>query len=167
MYKVKSYDREYQIDLSGNGQSGTINGESFELDVQKNNASTYHIIKDQKSYNIEIVKADYQEKTFELNINGNPYTIEAQDEFDLLLAQLGMSNLNDVKVNEVKAPMPGLVVDVLVNVGDSVAKNDPILILEAMKMENILKSPTEGIIKSINTMKGSAVEKNHVLISFE
>lgn len=167
MYKVKSYDREYQIDLTDGGQSGTINGENFELDVQNNGPKSFHIIKDNTSYNVEIVNADFDEKKLKLNINGSPYEVEAQDEFDLLLEKLGMSNINDIKVNEVKAPMPGLVVDVLVNVGDEVAKNDPILILEAMKMENVLKSPSDGVIKSINTTKGSAVEKNHILIVFE
>ena len=63
--------------------------------------------------------------------------------------------------------MPGLVLDVKLNVGDSVEKGDSILILEAMKMENVLKSPAEGVVKSIHINKGDAVEKNQLLISFE
>ena len=77
-----------------------------------------------------------------------------------------MSSGSAVKVNEIKAPMPGLVVKVLVEPQHEVKKGDPVLILEAMKMENIIKSPCDGVIKSINTSKGSAVEKNHTLISF-
>ena len=77
-----------------------------------------------------------------------------------------MDNLAAAKVNEIKAPMPGLVLDIRVAEGDEVKKGDSILVLEAMKMENIIKSPTDGIIKKINVKKGIAVEKNQVLIHF-
>jgi biotin carboxyl carrier protein len=77
-----------------------------------------------------------------------------------------LDNLNSKKVNEVKAPMPGLVLEIRVNVGDAVKKGDAILVLEAMKMENILKSPTDGTVSKINVKKGIAVEKNQVLINF-
>jgi biotin carboxyl carrier protein len=83
-----------------------------------------------------------------------------------LLKSLGFDDLNAKKVNEIKAPMPGLVLDVRVSEGDTVKKGDAILVLEAMKMENIIKSPTDGIIKKINVKKGVAVEKNQVLINF-
>jgi biotin carboxyl carrier protein len=63
--------------------------------------------------------------------------------------------------------MPGLVLDVRVKEGDEVKKGDPLLVLEAMKMENILKSPAHAKIKKINVNKGQAVEKNQVLVSFE
>jgi biotin carboxyl carrier protein len=71
------------------------------------------------------------------------------------------------KVNEIKAPMPGLVLDIIAEVGQEVNEGDNILILEAMKMENNIKSPTTGVIKEIKCEKGAAVEKNEVLILFE
>jgi biotin carboxyl carrier protein len=74
--------------------------------------------------------------------------------------------MNASKVNEIKAPMPGLVLDVRVSEGEAVKKGDAIIVLEAMKMENIIKSPTDGIIKKISVKKGVAVEKNQVLIHF-
>ncbi len=77
-----------------------------------------------------------------------------------------MDNLNANKINEIKAPMPGLVLDIRVAEGDAVKKGDTILVLEAMKMENSIKSPTDGLVKKISVKKGLAVEKNQVLINF-
>ena len=62
--------------------------------------------------------------------------------------------------------MPGMVLNILVNEGDTIKKGDPLIVLEAMKMENILKSPTDGVIKKIPINKGVAVEKNQLLIQF-
>jgi biotin carboxyl carrier protein len=70
------------------------------------------------------------------------------------------------KVNDVKAPMPGMVFNVLVSEGQDIKKGDPLIVLEAMKMENVLKSPTDGTVKKIAVTKGVAVEKNQVLIQF-
>ena len=78
-----------------------------------------------------------------------------------------MSNVNSAKVNDLKAPMPGLIVDIKVKVGDTVKKGDIILILEAMKMENVLKATGEGIIKAIKIAPKQNVEKNQVMIEFE
>jgi len=70
------------------------------------------------------------------------------------------------KVNDIKAPMPGMVLNILVDEGQEVKKGDALIVLEAMKMENILKSPVDGVIKKIAINKGVAVEKNQLLIQF-
>jgi biotin carboxyl carrier protein len=84
----------------------------------------------------------------------------------LLLEKLGMNNAASGKVNNIKAPMPGLIIELKVKTGDTVKAGDQLLILEAMKMENILKSPGEGVVKSVKVKKGDTVEKNQVLIEF-
>ncbi len=86
---------------------------------------------------------------------------------DFLLQSMGLDTLNSKKINEIKAPMPGLVLDIKVSEGSVVKKGDVLLVLEAMKMENNLKSPADGIVKKIVAKKGTAVEKNQLLISFE
>jgi biotin carboxyl carrier protein len=102
-----------------------------------------------------------------IKINKSKYSIELKDRFDILLDQLGMGNANTAKVNDIKAPMPGLIVDIKVQVGDTVKKGDTILILEAMKMENVLKASGEGKIKAIKVSAKQNVEKNQVMIEFE
>ena len=166
MFKVSAYNQEFEIDLGANNE-GEINGTPFKIDPQPQGVKTFHVLSKNKGYSIEVVDANYDEKTLTLLVNGNKYPLTVKDEFDLLLDKLGMSSLNDKKINEIKAPMPGLVLGIKINIGDTVEKGDSILILEAMKMENVLKSPAEGVVKSIHINKGDAVEKNHLLISFE
>ena len=66
--------------------------------------------------------------------------------------------------NTITAPMPGTVLDIKVNVGDTVANGDVLLILEAMKMENEIMAPAGGKIVSINATKGASVNAGDVLI---
>jgi biotin carboxyl carrier protein len=93
--------------------------------------------------------------------------VNVKDRFDILLEQLGMANAGVAKVNDLKAPMPGLIVSIQVQVGDNIKKGDSLLILEAMKMENVLKATGEGKIKNIKVNTRQNVEKNQVLIEFE
>jgi biotin carboxyl carrier protein len=166
-YKVSVNEvKEFEINFSSS-HSGTINGSSFDLNLIEEKSGTFHVLKNHQSYNVEVLATDLIEKTFTVKVNGNVYTLVVKDKYDVLLKSLGFENLNSGKVNEVKAPMPGLVLDIRVNVGDVVKKGDALLVLEAMKMENILKSPAEGVVKKIAISKAQAVEKNQVLIQFE
>ena len=165
MLQIKTANNKtWQVDIQKD--SILLNGTPFNWDIQPIGPHTYHIIKDNRSYTAELVEADYQAKTFTFKINGIKQTVTAKDRFDLLLDQLGMSDANASKVNDVKAPMPGLILDIKVQPGQEVKKGDPILILEAMKMENILKSPGDGVVKEIKVQTRQNVEKNQVLILF-
>jgi biotin carboxyl carrier protein len=100
-------------------------------------------------------------------VNNSTYKVSLKDKYDLLLKELGMSNMATKVVKEIKAPMPGLVVSIEVEKGQSIKTGDAVLILEAMKMENVIKSPIDGVIKSIKAEKSATVDKNTVLIEFE
>ncbi|MES2628060.1 MAG: biotin/lipoyl-containing protein [Bacteroidota bacterium] len=149
-----------------NPAKGTLNGQEYVLDRSKSGPKAFHILKDNRTYNVEVLEVIHSEKKFVLLVNGTRYEVELKDQFDLLLQSMGIGGANAKQLKEVKAPMPGLVLDILVQEGSTVAKGDAIVILEAMKMENVLKSPTDGTIKSVSITKGIAVEKNQVLISF-
>lgn len=165
MLQIKTAnDKTWQVDI--NKDSILLNGTPFTWDMQPIGPHTFHIIKDHKSYTVEVVEADYQAKSFTFKINGAKQTVTAKDRFDLLLDKLGMSDANASKVNDIKAPMPGLILDIKVQPGQEVKKGDPILVLEAMKMENILKSPGDGVVKEIKVQARQNVEKNQVLILF-
>ena len=149
-----------------NGQL-QLNKQPLNWDIQFLSAHTCHILKDNQSYNAEIIQADYVKKEFVIKVNGSIYQLKAQDDLDLLLEKLGMSNGSAAKVKEVKAPMPGLVLDIRVVPGQTVQKGDVLLILEAMKMENAIKSATDGVVKQVKAVKGQSVEKNQLMILFE
>lgn len=167
MLKVKVNNKKIEHTIVLDSQtSGTIDDKAFAWDVIEVKKGSFHVIKDYKSYNVEVIKEDETEKSFLVSINGNKYQLNVKDRFDELLISLGFDDLSAKKINEIKAPMPGLVLEVRVAEGDTVKKGDPILVLEAMKMENSIKSPTDGIVKKIHVKKGVAVEKNQVLINF-
>jgi len=167
MYKVKVNDHlDFEVEQAD--QIFKVNGSSVALDEQAlTHSNTTNIIYQNKSYNVEVVEVNTLEKTATIKVNGNLYTMKVEDQFDLLLKQLGMDAAVSTKIREIKAPMPGLVLKIMVEEGAEVKKGDNLLVLEAMKMENILKSTTDGIIKKINVTQGDKIEKNTVLLQFQ
>jgi biotin carboxyl carrier protein len=164
MYKAIVNNRHLEITSSADGHF--VNGEPVALDVVSVGSNYFHVLYKNKGFRAEVVKADVVSKTFTIKINGNTYDIEVRNKFDLLLEQMGMKNGLAAKVNHIKAPMPGLIIDLRVKEGDVVKQNDPLIILEAMKMENVIKSPGDGTVKAVKVQKGNSVEKNQVLIEF-
>jgi len=166
MYKLKINDKaEYKVEKSSDKL--LINDKEINADIKQLNEVSYHIINDLKSYNAEVVSFDNATKTAQIKVNGNLYTVTAQDQFDILLDQLGLSAMNANKVSDIKAPMPGLVLKLLVSEGSEVKKGDNLFVLEAMKMENIIKSPADVTVKSVKIKPGDKVEKGQVLLLFQ
>lgn len=159
---------EQKVNVNGKGfdvvleeaTAGRINGKSFGIDIQKVSDNIYHIIRDHRTYEVEMLDEG------QVKVNGHLYATETVDRFDALLKQLGMDRGTAGKVAEVKAPMPGLVLKILAEAGAVVSKGDALLVLEAMKMENVIKSPTDGTIASIEVQQGRTVEKNQVMVKF-
>lgn len=144
-----------------------LNNQSFDWDLKQISTKDFHILKNNKSYNAEVVEANYEEKTFKIKLNGNIHSILLKDKTDLLLEKMGISGAASNKLNDLKAPMPGLIYDLKVNVGDTVQKGDVLLILVAMKMENAIKATGSGKVKSIKVKINDSVEKGQVIMEFE
>lgn len=165
--KVELKDgKSFQVELINDGLA-ILNGNTINYDAIKIADGQFHVIKNHKSFNVELINADYTAKTFSIRVNDKIVDLKVEDRFDLLLHQLGMDNLGKAGVSELKAPMPGLVLNIPVKVGQEVKAGEPLAVLEAMKMENVLKSPADLVVKSINVKQGEAVEKNQILIEFE
>lgn len=166
MIKAKVNQSEFDVEIVSENEVN-LNSESKKMDIISLSESKKHLILDNKSYSIENVSFDKEKKEAVLKVNNRTYKVSLKDKYDLLLKELGMSNMATKVVKDVKAPMPGLVISIEVEKGQAVKAGDTILILEAMKMENVLKSPIDGIIKSIKAEKATTVDKNAVLIEFE
>ncbi len=155
----------YAIQMEG--EDVLLDGNLIQLDLEDYSNNHIHVLLKGKSYSAEIVTVNYKEKEAEIKINGNLYHISLKDEKDALLESLGMELNKAQSVSNLKAPMPGLVLEIRVKAGDKVNKGDCLLVLEAMKMENLIKSPLDITIKSVEIYKGDKVEKNQVLIQFD
>jgi len=158
--------RVIQLTPSENG--GFVAGDvTLQPDIRVTGPGELSVILNNKSYVAEVIGNDVAQKTFTIRVNGNQYHIKIADKYDRLLKELGMDASASRKAGDLKAPMPGLVVDVAIEEGMDVRKGDKLIVLEAMKMENILKAAADGRVKKINVIKGNTVEKNTVLVQFQ
>lgn len=114
-----------------------------------------------------IKKSDPNHKKFVINVEGYDFDVNIEEPIDQLIKNLGFLKANTHGIKELKAPMPGLVLEILVREGDEIEEGQNIVSLEAMKMENILKSTGKGKIAAIKVSKGDAVEKDQTLVVFE
>lgn len=154
----------YEIDE----KAGTflLDDKAFTWDLQQIDERHFHILKNRQSFRVEVLASNLSTKTFTLKINGEIHEVKLKDKTDLLLEKMGLSTAVSNVMQELKAPMPGLIYELKVNVGDTVQKGDVLLILVAMKMENAIKAAGEGVVKQINVNLNDSVEKNQVLMTF-
>ena len=144
-----------------------LDGKEHAYDLLRLSDEVYHLILNERSYQVTVQELDRTVKKAALEINGTRFEVQGKDRFDALLEAMGMNMSTSSKVKALKAPMPGLVLEVCVSDGQSVTVGTPLIILEAMKMENILKAPQDGVVRLSSIMKGQAVEKGDVLLKFE
>jgi len=160
-------DKNYKLTVNSENVFNSTASEIANLDAVETKTSHFHILKDSQRYTAEIVHKDFLAKTYTVKVNGNNYTVSIASPLDRLIKDMGFTVGASKQINAIKAPMPGLILEISVSVGQEVKENDCLLILEAMKMENSFLSPRAGTIKSISASKGDAVEKGQLLIEFE
>jgi acetyl/propionyl-CoA carboxylase alpha subunit len=166
MYKVKSGQHTVEVDFkTGDKLTGTLNGKPFEADLSVD-GRFLHLLKDGKSWNAEILSYDSAARTVSLILNGKIISLKVNTRLDELMERMGFSDATARKLAELKAPMPGLVLSIKATEGQEIKKGEPLLVLEAMKMENIIKAAADVVVKQIKIKQGQAVEKNQVLITF-
>lgn len=144
-----------------------LNEKPADWDVSVQPNGLISVLLNGRSYTAIIEKADRKSKEVTLRINGQLYTTSIKEPIDQLLSNMGLDLKAMQKAEPVKAPMPGMVLKILVTPGQQVNKGDGLIILEAMKMENLLKASATGIVKTIKATERTAVEKGAVLIEME
>ena len=141
-----------------------LNGTPVGTDVVSLGGNHYHILVGNTGYRAELVNREG--KHFFWKINQVLYPIELQDHLDQMLEKLGFDSSSAKKLNELKSPMPGLVLKVMAEAGAEVKTGDPLLVLESMKMENTLRANGAGTVVEIPVQAGQAVEKGQLLVKF-
>ena len=136
-------------------------------DIIPLSATDFHLISEHRSVMVSLKEEVPAEGKMTLEIEGETYQALIADELHLLLDRMGYGAAAAKQVKEIKAPMPGLVLDVSVTTGQSVRQGDRLLILVAMKMENSIVIPADAVIKNITVKAGQAVEKGQLLIELE
>ncbi len=165
MFKASVRNNSYQISVDK--EEILIDGKEIELDLAKLGQHKYHIISNHKSYSVELVSLDRAKKLVSVKVNNIVYKVALKDKMDELLVKLGMEAMLEAKTEDLKAPMPGLILEIAVEKGQAVAKGDKLLILEAMKMENVIKAGGEGIVADVKVNVSDSVENGQILITFE
>ena len=151
-----------------NTQEFKINSDDIsKIDTLQTSSNSYHILKENKSFSAEVIEKDFYRKRYTVKINNSSYEVVISDSLDLLISDMGFAISSARDIDSISAPMPGLILEIHVRIGQAVNEDDPLLILEAMKMENIITSPRDGIIKSISVKKSESVDKNQLFIEFE
>ncbi len=160
-------NNKYKIGVNNTFEFDLTDQDISIIDTIKNSSSSYHLLQNDKSYHTEVTSSDFNAKSYTIKVNNNNYQVNIANKLDMQIAAMGFTIGSSKQINTIKAPMPGLLLDIQVSTGQEVKEDDPLLILEAMKMENVILSPRDGIIKSISANKGDAVDKGQLLIEFE
>jgi len=137
------------------------------MDIVSNHPGEYNLLLNNVSSNAKVTSVDQTGKKLMVEVNGESFDIEIKDELDQMLEVMGFGSGSTKHIKEIKAPMPGLVIDISVLEGQEVKEGDRILILEAMKMENSIMIQSDAIIKGIRVKAGQAVDKGQVLVDLD
>lgn len=119
-----------------------------------------------KIHHCKIIGFDLITKHYQIEIDHQLLSFTLQDEVDRKVEEMGMNKVVKPVLDQLKAPMPGLVINIEVKPGDEIEEGDTLLVLEAMKMENVIKAAGSGVVKEIKVEKGEKVDKDQVLIQF-
>lgn len=156
-YKVKANDFEF-----------LFTGEEIDaVDLIKKSASELNLIKDHRSVNVKLMESDRNSRKLTVEVDGESFIIQIKDDLDLMLDKMGFGVVSNKMVKEIKAPMPGLVLEIAVTEGQEVKEGEKILILVAMKMENSILIHTNATIKRVAVTAGQAVEKGQLLVELD
>jgi len=165
MYKITVGNKTSEININGNGVE--VDGQRVHLDLSQLSEYRYHLLYNNKSYLLEVVSRDSRSGNFIIKVNNKEVNVMLKTTLDELLAKMGLNNNHNAVSKGIDAPMPGLILDIAVNQGSEVKKGEKLMVLEAMKMENIIKSPGDGKVKAVLVKKGDSVDSGQKLLHFE
>jgi biotin carboxyl carrier protein len=157
---------DHILQLNKKGEDYLQGDQKLELDIYQIDDRHWHVLYGDRSYRILLHEVDAVKHDVILSINGKKTKIHLRSRLARLLKELGLENALETKVESILAPMPGLIHSIIAQEGDTIKKGEPLLILEAMKMENVIKAPVDVVVEKIHVTEKAAVDKNALLMSF-
>ncbi len=155
-------EREFIVEISDDGHI-LLDGRPYEVD--------FHAISDQPVYSLLLDGRSYEayvypvEKEWQVLLHGSLYLARVEEEREKRLRAVSGGEFSSTAEFHLKAPMPGLIVAVIVDEGQKVNKGDVLVVLESMKMQNELKSPRDGVVARLRIRPGDSVEQHQTLLS--
>ena len=159
-YIAKIGETEFPVELTQVGETWLARVDGHEYTVSLNALNKKHLVLVQNGRVFDIVLSGDET----VYVNGRPFSVELTDARIKQLRVLSGQSSREQGPAPVKAPMPGLVLHILVQEGQHVKKHDGLLVIEAMKMENEIRADRDGIIRKIHVQPGQAVDKDQLLI---
>ncbi len=164
MYKASIGSHDVQVVT---GKDASVNGVPVDIEFVKCATNSFKMRMNGVEKDADLVKLDKENKLVIVRIEGKKFAVQIKEPVDLMLDKLGINSKSTKKVNNLKAPMPGLVIKILAEQGKHYKAGDALMILEAMKMENVFKAAADVTIKAIEITERQTVEKGQILMVFE
>ena len=164
MYKASIGSHDVQVVT---GKDASVNGVPVDIEFVKSATNSFKMRMNGVEKDADLVKLDKENKLVIVRIEGKKFAVQIKEPVDLKLDKLGINSKSTKKVNNLKAPMPGLVIKILAEQGKHYKAGDALMILEAMKMENVFKAAADVTIKAIEITERQTVEKGQILMVFE
>ena len=156
-------------------QKIVVNSEGFEFEFSEKEIDAIEILKTEED-SISIVEnlesysgtiGSKEGRNYRIEMGGEDFVVKIKNNLDQIIDSMGLSKPKTHKLKSIKAPMPGLVIEINIVEGQEVKENEKLLILEAMKMENVIKIPHDAVIKKVCVGKGQAVDKGQILVELD
>ncbi len=162
VYTVRIHDREYLIRRD---RDNNLFVNDIPLSVEHVPVAEGMLLRfNNRSFTVHVERSPKDGTTYLVNVNGTSIPLDLEDEKTALMRSLESEKATKLHSALLRSPMPGKITNVLVSEGELIEAGQGVLILEAMKMENEIKSPAAGIVKTIHVKDSDAVEKNAILI---
>lgn len=156
---------ERTIELELGPDEVMVDGRTRSFSSARLPAGRISLIIDGRSHSADVHRAENGH--YVVHLGGHEFDVSLKTERDLLLERFGLADTATDANQQIRAPMPGLVLSLHVEIGAAVSAGDAIMVLEAMKMENELRAPIAGVVKSVHVATGDAVGKNDLLVEIE
>lgn len=161
--QARTAGRTYSV--SEEGGKILVDNQVLDLRVSKLPDGRLQVLSGDRVYVAELSSSGSSGASYTVVIKGHTVQVDIKTPLELRLEQMGMNETTS-RATHIVSPMPGLITDVKVSAGDEVGPGTALLVLEAMKMENVLQAPAQATITAIKVKKGDRVEKGQILVEF-